>query len=202
MNETQVEVIDSTELAKRLNVPETWVRSRSNTKRTSDPIPHLRFGRYVLSLGKPGTPRMAEAPAGEHGQGMVKEGTLTRPVRYQKGALYQEYGAWFVRYREPVRQKDGSIKFRRRAKRLGNVGSFPRAHDIEPLRVSFMQRVNRDYANGDPGMTLREFVDGSYLPWVESERRASTSKGYREIWKNHMSHASANNECEKSAPFM
>jgi hypothetical protein len=41
------EVIDSTELAKRLNVPETWVRSRTNPKRTRDPIPHLRFGRYV-----------------------------------------------------------------------------------------------------------------------------------------------------------
>lgn len=47
MNQTQVEVIDSAELAKRLNVPETWVRSRTNRKRTSDPIPHLRFGRYV-----------------------------------------------------------------------------------------------------------------------------------------------------------
>jgi hypothetical protein len=42
-----VEVIDSAELAKRLNVPETWVRSRSNPKRTNDPIPHLRLGRYV-----------------------------------------------------------------------------------------------------------------------------------------------------------
>jgi hypothetical protein len=42
-----VEVIDSAELAKRLNVPETWVRSRTNPKRTSDPIPHLRLGRYV-----------------------------------------------------------------------------------------------------------------------------------------------------------
>jgi hypothetical protein len=47
MNQVQVEVIDSTELAKRLNVPETWVRSRTNVKRTSDPIPHLRLGRYV-----------------------------------------------------------------------------------------------------------------------------------------------------------
>ena len=45
LNET--EVIDSNELAKRLNVPETWVRSRTNSKRTNDPIPHLRFGRYV-----------------------------------------------------------------------------------------------------------------------------------------------------------
>lgn len=43
----QVEVINSTELAKRLNVPETWIRSRTNAKRTSDPIPHLRLGRYV-----------------------------------------------------------------------------------------------------------------------------------------------------------
>ena len=47
MNQDQVEVIDSTELAKRLNVPETWVRSRTNLKRTTDPIPHLRLGRYV-----------------------------------------------------------------------------------------------------------------------------------------------------------
>lgn len=43
----ETEVIDSNELAKRLNVPETWVRSRTNLKRTNDPIPHLRFGRYV-----------------------------------------------------------------------------------------------------------------------------------------------------------
>jgi hypothetical protein len=47
MNQDQVEVIDSTELAKRLNVPETRVRSRTNAKRTTDPIPHLRLGRYV-----------------------------------------------------------------------------------------------------------------------------------------------------------
>jgi len=47
MNQVHVEVINSSELAKRLNVPETWVRSRTNAKRTCDPIPHLRFGRYV-----------------------------------------------------------------------------------------------------------------------------------------------------------
>ena len=46
-NLDQFEVIDSTELAKRLNVPESWIRSRSNPRRTNDPIPHLRFGRYV-----------------------------------------------------------------------------------------------------------------------------------------------------------
>ena len=42
-----VEVINTAELARRLGVPERWVRSRSNPKRTDDPIPHYKFGRYV-----------------------------------------------------------------------------------------------------------------------------------------------------------
>jgi len=44
---SQAEVINSAELARRLGVPESWVRSRSNPKRTDDPIPHYKFGRYV-----------------------------------------------------------------------------------------------------------------------------------------------------------
>ena len=112
---------------------------------------------------------------------------MTKPVRYQKGCLYQDCGAWFVRYRERVRQKDGSTSFRRRAKRLGSVDRFPRSDDVEPLRVSFMQRINHDRCDPDSSATLAEFIDRSYLPWAEQERRASTSKGYREIWENHIS---------------
>lgn len=42
-----IEVIDSAELAKRLSVPESWIRSRTNRNRTGDPIPHYRLGRYI-----------------------------------------------------------------------------------------------------------------------------------------------------------
>jgi len=42
-----IEVIDSAELAKRLSIPESWIRSRTNRNRTSDPIPHYRLGRYI-----------------------------------------------------------------------------------------------------------------------------------------------------------
>lgn len=34
-------------------------------------------------------------------------------------------------------------------------------------------------------MTLKEFVDKIYLPYLE-EKRASTKKGYGDIWKNHI----------------
>jgi len=40
------EVIDSAELSKRWDIPETWVREQTRS-RAIDPIPHLRFGRYV-----------------------------------------------------------------------------------------------------------------------------------------------------------
>jgi len=41
-----LEIIESGELAKRLNLPESWVRDQVRS-RAADPIPHLRFGRYV-----------------------------------------------------------------------------------------------------------------------------------------------------------
>jgi integrase len=73
--------------------------------------------------------------------------------------------AWFVRYREPVREPDGSIKFQQRAKKLGSVKDYPREPQIKPL--------------------FAEFVDNFYLNYIEA-KRASTKKGYEEIWNNHI----------------
>ncbi len=40
------EVIDSAELAKRWNLPESWIREHTRGRAT-DPIPCVRVGRYV-----------------------------------------------------------------------------------------------------------------------------------------------------------
>jgi hypothetical protein len=42
----QFEIIDSAELAKRWSLPETWIREQVRVRAT-DPLPHLRFGKYV-----------------------------------------------------------------------------------------------------------------------------------------------------------
>lgn len=44
--QTSFELIDSEELAKRLNLPVSWVRSHTRN-RTADEIPCVRFGKYV-----------------------------------------------------------------------------------------------------------------------------------------------------------
>lgn len=111
---------------------------------------------------------------------------MTKSVRYQTGQLYREHGAWFVRYRERVREENGSIKLQRRTKRLGSAGEFPTKSDIEPLRTAFMRRANAGQFGPESNMTLCDFVETVYLPWVEADRRASTYKGYQEIWENHI----------------
>ena len=40
------EVIDAGELAKRWDLPESWIREQTRT-RAGDPLPCIRFGRYV-----------------------------------------------------------------------------------------------------------------------------------------------------------
>lgn len=43
---TSLEIIDSKELARRLSLPESWIRDRVRA-RSDDPLPHVRVGRYV-----------------------------------------------------------------------------------------------------------------------------------------------------------
>ena len=45
-NDSSYEVIDSTELSKRWNLPESWIREQTRSRAT-DPLPCLRFGKYV-----------------------------------------------------------------------------------------------------------------------------------------------------------
>lgn len=41
-----IEIIDADELAHRLSVPRTWIREHTRVRAT-DPIPHIKLGRYV-----------------------------------------------------------------------------------------------------------------------------------------------------------
>lgn len=43
------EVIDSAELAKRWSLPESWIREQTRC-RAADPLPCIRFGKYVRFL--------------------------------------------------------------------------------------------------------------------------------------------------------
>jgi integrase len=107
-------------------------------------------------------------------------------LRYQNGYLYEDHGAWYVRYRQRVFQENGSSKLNQASRYLGQCKDFPDIFEVERCRASFMQTVNRDRLSANSRITLTAFVEGAYLPWTKEERRASTSKGHHEIWRNHL----------------
>jgi integrase len=112
---------------------------------------------------------------------------MIQSVRYQIGHLYEDHGAWFVRFRLGIRQANGSVKMQRTAERLGSVEDFATKADVEAVRMAFMQKVNGAQTSPHPSMTLSEFSEEFYLSWVERELRASTHKGYRDIWNLYLS---------------
>jgi integrase len=99
--------------------------------------------------------------------------------------LYVHHDAWYVRYRERVRQEDGSIKLQQKANRLGSLKDYPGESLIKPPLAEFLCKLNAGNFTPEPGMTLTEFVEKIYLPYLQ-EKRASTKKGYEEIWNNHI----------------
>ena len=100
---------------------------------------------------------------------------MIESVRYQRGHLYEDHRAWFVRFRLGLRQADGSIKVQRIAERLGSVEDFATKAEVEPVRIAFMQKVNAGQVIADECMTLLSL--SSRLPAVgERELRPARTR--------------------------
>lgn len=85
---------------------------------------------------------------------------------------------------------DGSIKRKRVTHFLGGKttrGKYPPA-DIEDARKHFMQFVNTNNHSIKPEhiLTVVDFVDSVYMPWVRANRRPATVNGYEKLWKAHL----------------
>ena len=49
-----------------------------------------------------------------------------------------------------------------------------------------MASVNNGAVVAERIVTVGDFVERVYLPWVEEHKRPSTAKGYRDIWEDHL----------------
>ncbi len=85
----------------------------------------------------------------------------------------------------PAARRFGEVQ--RMTERLGSVDDFATKAEAETMRLTLMQKVNAAQSNPHPSMTLTEFVEQYYLPWVKSDLRASTHKSYRDIWNLYLS---------------
>lgn len=113
-------------------------------------------------------------------------------MRKQTGTIVQFCGRWYTRYSEHINQ-DGRLVPKKRSHCLGKVttkGKHPPA-DIVKAAEEFMRTINESTILPEQNLTLSDFVESVYLPWIKQNRRPSTYKNYRDIWEDHVKAAIA-----------
>lgn len=110
-------------------------------------------------------------------------------MREQKGTIIDRSGKWYVSYWDK-RNVNGTVERKRVTHYLGDKtgrGKNPSADIIEACR-RFMDSLNANSRTVKPEhvLTIVDFVDTVYLPWVRKHKAASTINGYEKIWKAHL----------------
>jgi integrase len=107
--------------------------------------------------------------------------------REQQGTIVKISDRWYVRYWER-RTIGGNLERKRVAHPLGDVttrGKHP-PDNIKQEAARHMKKISSGKIPADRIITMGDFVDRVYLPWVEQYKRPSTVKGYRDVWEGHL----------------
>ncbi len=107
--------------------------------------------------------------------------------RKQNGQIIRIGDRWYVRYWER-RNVGGNVERKRVSHQLGPIttrGKRPPA-DIESEAERHMATVNSGTIPAERIVTISDFAERVYLPWIEQHKRPSTAKGYRDIWEDHL----------------
>jgi hypothetical protein len=131
--------------------------------------------------------RKATAPWVANAKSPQEEGESPIRHRKQRGQVIRIGDRWYVRYWER-RNTGGQIERKRVTHQLGPVktrGKRPPA-DILDEAKRHMETVNNGSIPAECVVTVGDFVERVYLPWIEQHKRPSTAKGYRDIWEDHL----------------
>jgi integrase len=103
----------------------------------------------------------------------------------QRGQLYQQNNACFVRYyRDEI--VDGQPVRKRVCQRVADVSDSCRTKSEAWVHADpILALVNRGGA-AEGGLTLNEFAERYFLPWVKAKKKPSTFKFYDDLFKNHI----------------
>lgn len=112
---------------------------------------------------------------------------MTRARRHQEGYLYTRGNFWYLRYYEPIRQADGSVlSVQRTHKLVRSDGAYRAKKAARLLADEFLRPFNDGTFTIDSTTSVVQFVEESYLPHVETRKRPSTYRGYKNMWSCYL----------------
>jgi integrase len=107
--------------------------------------------------------------------------------RHQQGYLYRKGRLWLLRYYDSEFVVNGSTRRVQKTKKLANVGpECPTKTAARDLAREFIESINLARNTPESAMSLFRFTEDRYLPFVETHKRISTFRGYRNMWKRYL----------------
>jgi integrase len=109
------------------------------------------------------------------------------PTRHQRGYLFRKGGFWYVRFYDNVAQPDGRIVRQQVCRKVVPYDDrFRTKTAVAPLVADVLKSANSGGCVPESVLTVAQFIEDHYLPYTDREKRASTSKGYRDVWRFHV----------------
>lgn len=107
--------------------------------------------------------------------------------QHQRGYIFLKGASWYLRYRQYELQPDGTAKLVQRCHKLAdNEGKYRSKKAVKTLADEFLGPHNNGMMTIDGSMSVAEFWEKQYLPYVTAEKRPSTVDGYRKMWSAHL----------------
>ena len=108
-------------------------------------------------------------------------------MRHQDGYIYKKGRSWYVRYREDVIE-NGQVVRKQRCEKIADYdpNRYRSEKDVRPLAAEKLKPLNENRVSAESAMTLAQFIDGFWMPYVRQQKRPSTVKFYVDVWENHL----------------
>lgn len=106
--------------------------------------------------------------------------------RHQTGYIWRVKRSWYGRWREDVIENGVIVRKQCSAKLADVCDRYRTKADVRPLLEEKLRPLNERKLSAASTLSLGDFVDSFYLPYVAEQKRPSTLKGYRDIWEDHL----------------
>lgn len=112
---------------------------------------------------------------------------MKRTRHHQSGYVFLKGSNWYLRYREDVARKDGSIDHVQKCQQLAKAeGKYRSRRSVQALAEEILRPLNDGTSTAESTMSLNQFVKELYLPYVEEQKRRSTYSGYKNLWLRYI----------------
>jgi integrase len=108
-------------------------------------------------------------------------------VKHGYGSIRKSHGAWQLRYYVDEIGTDGLPRRRQVSRVLARVcDQYRTATDVKPLADDILVPIRRTATTPEGGLTVTEFTERYFQPWIKAKRKPSTGKFYKDAFDNHL----------------